>query len=404
MTRTTIPTPGRNKLTERLLAQGVKLEDHTTWPEGVWACEINNFGYSREYRFTPTWESPCGLLIHEHGDMWGETWVDGEFKCAENDNPLFRCPTPGKLCPHRLNLPAGINCQFHRTDREWNEADSVERIQKERDEALRILWEQDFKRLPGWTGVCANLTTEDLQDGSVRYRARYNVEACINGRCQSTQCVCRNGAERDISPANIFYDIYVERRYTEGMLPYTDKRLTKGLRVFDRPITRTDADIALKLWLNDPDSPAVPSIMRRKLDVVESADSRERFFVRHHRYWDGHTDIEMFIEIRNIRVGKNEQRDMLQDLQDVQNGIAVEHASDSQKAAKAAKTLARQSRQIKKYGRALADGKLRNINKLRPEILQAAKDEADRIRNKRRSKAQMEDDKAGQISIFDLEE
>ena len=87
MMKTTVPTPGTNKLTERLLAQGVKLEDHKTWPEGVWACEINNFGYCREYRFMPTWESPCGLLIHAHGDMWGETWVNGEFKCAENDNP-----------------------------------------------------------------------------------------------------------------------------------------------------------------------------------------------------------------------------------------------------------------------------------------------------------------------------
>ena len=100
MMQTTVPTPGTNKLTERLLAQGVKLEDHKTWPEGVWACEINNFGYSREYRFMPTWESPCGLLIHAHGDMWGETWVNGEFKCAENDNPLFRCPLPGKPCQH----------------------------------------------------------------------------------------------------------------------------------------------------------------------------------------------------------------------------------------------------------------------------------------------------------------
>ena len=58
MTRVTVPTPGTNKLTERLLKQGVKLDDVSTWPEGVWRGDGSNFCYSREWRFTPTWESP----------------------------------------------------------------------------------------------------------------------------------------------------------------------------------------------------------------------------------------------------------------------------------------------------------------------------------------------------------
>lgn len=93
MMKTTVPTPGTNKLTERLLAQGVKLDDPSTWPEGVWACEVNNFGYSREWRFTPTWESPCGLLIHNHGDMWGETWVGGDSSAQRMTTRCFgvRC-------------------------------------------------------------------------------------------------------------------------------------------------------------------------------------------------------------------------------------------------------------------------------------------------------------------------
>lgn len=412
MTRTTVPTPGTNKLTQRLLAQGVKLEDHHTWPEGVWACEINNFGYSREYRFTPTWESPCGLLIHEHGDMWGETWAEGEFKCAENDNPLFGCPKPGVPCPHRKKLPAGINCQFHRTDREWNEADSVERLRRLRLQAEREILEADWKRYPGFTGFCPNVRTVDMPDGSVKRLAKYRVENCISGRCPSTQCACRLGAARDISPANIFYDLYTERTYTEGLLTHTEKEVLKGLKVFERPVARTDAEIALKFWMHDPDSVHVPFIMRRKLDIVESCDSKERFFVRHHQYWNGHTGVVMKQEIRNIRIARNEQRDMLRDLQDVRDGIRVEHQSDHDRAAKAQKTERRQAAKVRKmakvYANEEAEGRTAHsitgmlMQGEKPEFQRAVKDEARRILDKRQKKAEKEAAKAAQVTLFDI--
>lgn len=415
MMKTTVPTPGTNKLTERLLAQGVKLDDPSTWPEGVWACEINNFGYSREWRFTPTWESPCGLLIHNHGDMWGETWVNGEFKCAENDNPLFRCPVPGKPCPHRLKLPAGINCQFHRTDRQWSEAESAERLYRRYDDMLRREWEADMARYPGWDGICANLKKEDLPDGSVRQTTSYKVENCISMRCSSTQCVCRNGAKRDVTKSNIFYDLYYERRYTEGFLQHTEKKLLKGLKVFDKPVARTDAEIALKMWRHDPDSPLVPMVLRRKLNATEfqgRSDNRERYFVKHHQYWEGHTNVELDIEIRNIRIAKSEQRDLLQDLKDVQDGIAVEHQSDKEKAAKAKKSETRFQYRVKKLAKAYANEIERGqsagavalmLQSEKPELVQAVKDEARRIVDKRRAKAEDEKAKSAQVSLFDTE-
>ena len=414
MMKTTVPTPGTNKLTERLLAQGVKLDDPSTWPEGVWACEANNFGYSREWRFTPTWESPCGLLIHNHGDMWGETWVEGEFKCAENDNPLFRCPLPGKPCPHRLKLPPGINCQFHRTDREWSEAESVERIQSERDHAARRLWEEDFNKYPGWDGRCYNLKIIDMPDGSVQRQVQYRLYNCIQVGCKSTQCVCRCGAQRDIRPSNIFYDMYIERRYTEGLLQYSEKKVTKGLKVFNKPIARTDAELALKFWQHDPNSVQVPHEMH-KLNAAEQnmhGLSKEIFFVRHHQYWNGHTGVEMTIEIRNIRIGKNDQRDMLQDLKDVQDGIEVEHQSDKDKAAKAKKTESRFQYKVKKlakiYANELDRGQTCGVVSMmlqdeKPELQQAVKEQALRILEKRRAKRDKEAAKTGQISLFDIE-
>ena len=416
MTRVTVPTPGTNKLTERLLKQGVKLDDVSTWPEDVWLGEESNFCYSREWRFTPTWESPCGLLIHDHGDMWGETWVDGEFKCAENDNPLFGCPTPAKPCPFRKpRMPAGINCQFHRTDREWNEADSVERLEKEREGAKRRLWEEDLERYPEWNGRCINLESEDQPDGSVRRTMRYRLYNCIDIRCESQQCVCRCGAKRDIRPVNIFYDLYIERRFNDGLVPYSERKLRKVLKVFEKPIARTAAEIALKIWRHDPDSPMLPVRMRNKLNAGEQAQTgelrREGYFIRHHRYWDGHTDVELVVEIRNIHIGRNEQRDMMRDLQDVRDGIEVTHDSDLQKAAKAQVSERRRTAKVRKLATVYANQTERGeshgamnmiLAEQKPDFRDAVHEEAERILAKREAKARKEEARAAQISMFDL--
>lgn len=349
-------------------------------------------------------------MIRSHGDIWGETWVNGEFKCSENDNPLFRCPTPGKPCPHRLKLPAGINCQFHRTDKEWNESKSVEALQKARDAELRRIWEEGIHKYPGWNGICPNLLEKDMPDGSVRRETRYRPEECIHLRCQSTQCVCRNGAERDLGKANIFYDLYVERRYTIGMIPYIEKSLTKGMKVFDRSIAKSDAEIVLKIWKNDPDSPLVPMAMSNKLNAYTRTDTREAYFIRHHGCWNGHVNVEMAVEIRNIRIAKSEARDMIQDLQDVRDGIEVEHDSDNRKAAKQKKSDRRKKYKVgklaKAYVRALENGmptsRLRHLES-NEEIRIAALDEARKIAAKHDAKRKKEAIKAAQITIFDME-
>ena len=407
MMRATCPTPGTNRLTERLLAQGVRMDDISTWPEGVWLCEAGNFVYSREYRFMPTWESPCGLLIKEHGDIWGDTWVNGEFKCAENDNPLFACPVPGKPCQHRLKLPPGMNCQFHRTERTWTEDVSVERLREERDAAVRRQWEADIKAYPEWSGVCINIKTEYMPDGSVRSAKRFRLDNCIAMRCQSTQCVCRLGARRDIRPANIYYDMYVERIYDEGIAPYSIKNISKGMKVFDRPVAWTDAEIALRIWRHDPDSIMLPQRVSQKLNALRNMDAelhKEAFFVRHHRCWDGHENVEIVTEIRNIRVARNEQRDILQDLKDVREGIAVEHRSDIEKAAAVKKSQSRQNARIRKMakhydGNAYVASMMMRDEK--PEFIQAVKEEAARIAGKREAKEQNEAAAAAQMSFLE---
>ena len=407
-----IPTPGQNELTKRLLAQGVKLDDASTWPEGVWQCDVNNFAYSREWKYTPTWESPCGLLIRRHGDFWGDTYVMGEFKCAENDNPLFGCPTLGKPCPHRLKLPAGINCQFHRTEREWREEESVERLERQRRERLRELWEDELRKYPGWTGVCANIREEDMPDGSVRRAAKYDPGKCIVARCQSTQCACRLGAARDITQVNVFYDLYIERRWTMGMVPCKDVKIRKGLKVFDRTVAKTDAEIALRIWRHDPDSPLVPSTMARKLMAGGNADNRETFFIRHHGRWEERENAGMIVEVRNIRIGKTEGRDLIRDMEDIRDGAEVVHDSDLKKAAEAEKSRRRRTAKVMKWAKLYAAEIERGnpagsivmiqLSNEKEDFREAVRQEAEKIAGKRRQQAERERHAGEQIGMFDI--
>ena len=412
MTRADIPTKGRNRLTERLLAQGVKPDDMSTWPENVWRGDINNFCYKREWIYTPTYESPCGLLIHSFGQFWGECQAGGEFHCDENDNPLFRCPKPGAPCPHRLKLPPGINCQFHRTDRIWQEDGSYEQALNVRNTAERALWEDDLKRYEGFDGMCINVHTEDMPDGSVRRAYRYDVSKCISMRCENTVCVCRRGARRNTQKVNIFYDLYIERRYMIGVLPQTDRQLIKGLGLFDKPVARTDAEIALKMWRQDPDGAMIPAAFQ-KLNVTRSRKElhREEYFARHHRCWDGKTEYEITVEIRDIRIEKSDKKDLIKDLEDVAAGIQVTHDSDRIRAAVTDKAERRKSAKIEKaakqYARGKENGRISSMTFAMLGVKDEDKDEvrarAEAIVEKNAKARQIEASRGEQLSLFDMD-
>lgn len=412
-----VPVPEVNRLTKRLLESGVSLDDPATWPGDVWRCDPANFAYKRERQFTPTWESPCGLLIRSHGDFWGEVWVGGEFHCAENDNPLFECPRPGVPCDHRLPYPAGMNCQFHRTERVWTESGSCERLIRDRLAREQQWREVQMRDHPGFDGFCANLRKNELPDGMFRYEKNYWLERCISLKCKNTQCPCLGWKERDVRPANIFYDLYIERKFTEGLVPYSEKSIIKGLKVFDKAVAMHDAELALRIWEKNPSARMLPSQMLRRLDVAVNLEnnigSKEVFFVRTHGKLH-ERECRVYAEIRNIRVARQEGRDLMQDLQDVRDGITVQHASDMQKAAKAQKNERYQAGKIKRTAQRLAREMMESgddledthtgimLQRRNAEFSATVEAEAMRIIEKAEEKKKLEGIKAAQISIFDL--
>ena len=82
-------------------------------------------------------------------------------------------------------------------------------------------------------------------------------------------------------------------------------------------------------------------------------DRRQEYFSRMHRHYDDVYDyFEFHYEVENIRIARSEQRDLLQDLRDVAEGIEVHHAVDLNKAAAAQKRAAKIHRKELKERRA----------------------------------------------------
>ena len=85
--------------------------------------------------------------------------------------------------------------------------------------------------------------------------------------------------------------------------------------------------------------------------IVKYGRGRIEDHVRSEFHHDLFFDKSLEIEVINLRAARVDKRDILQDLQDVANGIEVIHAADSLKAAKAqkrARSEAAKARRIRK--------------------------------------------------------
>ena len=340
------PVEGTNELTKQLIAQGCDPADSSTWPEYAYSIDDEHFVYRWDWKYTLIWESPCGLMHRGHGQSWGELHVNGVYHCKENGNPLFRCPYPGRACPHRLEgVPLGINCEFHLAAHEYDPAKEIDEIERRRHEAAWRQMEVDRDAHPGYFQPCLNM---DAASGRIAWRL-YNCTGCQN-EC----CPARGWAPRDTSPVNIFYDLEIERVDHTGLIPDVKRTITKGLKVFDKPIARTDAALALAIWPRDPQSHVLPGMMERKLRgyTYEGHDGIGLIYRR--RY--NHEFITATVTIRNIYIAKQEQRDLIADLEAVRDGAEVVHDSDRAKAAAAAKTDRRKQSEIEKAALMLANG------------------------------------------------
>ena len=362
-----IPCEYGNRLTERLAEQGITPEtDSREWPEDVWSPDGKHFCLKWDWKYNGAriWEAPCGVMHRGGGQPWGELSAQGVMHCIENGNPLFRCPFPWKDCEFRkATLPPGISCEFHPAEHPYDPERDIDRIDAEQCRKRRL---RADRQPEGCEVPCGCMHEAFTEDGEPVWQFELRLNTCRD--CQNSVCAFTR-KPRDLSPANIFFDVYEERETEEGFNTFTDRILRKGEKVFEKPMPRGVAELALKAYLNDPESRILPGTMGYTLRAALEGKGAEFWMVSHHGEFNGKR-VRIRREIRNLRVESRESRDLLEDLQNVAAGIEVRHASDEEARVKKA---AKENR-----ARAKIDGYVRKLSGKDEEVRERALDRLDR--------------------------
>ncbi len=388
-----------NTLTRRLYAQGYTRDHH---PDSVYWGDWQNFCYKWETMLQFTWETPCGLLIQGESNVGRDVAISECFcqhiwYCPENDNPLHLCPYGRKGCKH---IPVGfplVMCPCHQTDRAYDYKQSVEKIEAEHTREAH----KQYMELTGGA-YCTCVVGSNGYEGGY-YEVKYDVMNCIQCGCKNPVCVIRK-QPRNLKKANIFYDVRRTWITRQGFLEEKKVEVTKGLKVFDRAVAQTDAEI----WLRMKEHEASPlnnyAVIEQPKKTPE--DHRQEYFSKmHRRYGDQYDYFEFRYEVENIRIARSEQRDLLQDLRDVAEGIEVIHAADSLKAAKAQKRARREAakaqriRKVEKMILTCGWDHLEDIWKRRAEKL-LDDDQIDALIRQRETSEAKEPPEVAQISLF----
>lgn len=323
-----------NELTRRLLSDGWLPEDTPpgTHPyldhEGGWT-------YTAEAICAIVWETPCGLLADGRHFLNGYMSFQGVDWRAENGNPVICCPLfPSAPCPLRDPLLRSeklsshsddvvCQCACHQTDRPYTYEGSV-------DEVHDRVWKMAEERWEAFKAshrgrVCRQQSHYGRT--SKTWRAFYDPLQCTRAGCTYCDILAK---ELDVRKGNVFYDLrksWIEKG--EGL--FHDQRKTvveKGCKLLNRTTSLTICEAIVKYG-------------RRRIE--------ERIQSKYHANLFFNKTLE--IEVINLRAARIDARDILQDLQDVANGIQVFHVADNLKAAKAQKRArceAAQTRRIRK--------------------------------------------------------
>lgn len=342
-----------NKLTKQLLAEGYTVDNHPDYVEVGRCCPskdnpLDNFDggfqYHRWWIYDKTFKTPCGLQCKGTSCIPNMSYGGIEWN-YENDNPVIHCPYNNAECKQRHELLVQADgvikdwCNVHLTDEEYTYEGSVEGILKQEDE--RIQMEKISFALQRNGRVCSQHMhyDKDTKEWKMSYDpchcARIHCSGQFGKKVEGEKVTCPIlGRPLDSKKGNVYYDVKTRfRRYDldgtlmEGQI---DTHIQKGIRFFDRPVSMDICRNAVKLCKDE-------IIKTIKLNKYH----QELFFAEYYGR-------EFSIEILNIRAQERESRDLMQDLQDIKNGIAISYDSDIQKSTKEDKRKRREAAKQKR--------------------------------------------------------
>lgn len=331
-----------NCLSLQLLQEGWTKDQIPPGCCGEWKDYYGGWEYDGKTAAAMTFETPCGLLVNSAHWMNGHMAFMGMEWTVENGNPTVTCPRflPGP-CPmnHPLlqgqALMGGVErltiCACHRTERPYTYEGSV-------DEAHDQVWaEADrlFEEFDRAKGGRACKQQSRYNRTTRQWRMEYDPQECARlGVCRWCKVL-----QTEISPkkGNVFYDL--KTTWTEpGEGLFQDEArtmVTKGIKLLEKPVSMTLCEAIVKYGRHR---------------VI-----RNYHLSRHNELFCNPT---VKIELQNFRAARMDVRDLIQDLQDVRDGIEVRHQADDTKADKEQKR------------KRLAAAKAKKLAKLEARVLQ----------------------------------
>lgn len=344
----------QNQLTRRLLAAGYTRDDGPDFVRPYEEYE-GGFTYTGEYLNESVFQTHCGLLLKGSHFQNGYMSYMGIDWRAENDNPVIYCPYQKERCalnhPLLRNLKL-VQCECIPAAVPYEYQTSYDKVVDDLQKEKRLLFERFTEQKKGRTCIyhC------DYSEKTKQWNQSYDPMTCT----RTVGCTFCTILQKELTPkkGNVFYDRKVTRICQDGSLFHGMETVTiiKGCKLLKHSVS---LDICQQLF----------KCMKKAI-----SKSQGTVFV-------GEEGTKL--EIQNIRIERRETRDLLQDLQDVQEGIAVYHASDSEALAKEQKRRRRQAareRRIKTMRKKIrekgldqlnADDQVRAGKLLTPEIIHA---------------------------------
>ena len=318
-----------NDLTKRLLAEGYT-QDY--YPNYVQVCSsrlpgtdvLNNlaggFEYKRWYIEKLVFKTGCGLYIKGEHTFCMNMGIEWSY---ENNNPVFICPFFNPKCENNDSRLYGIRgegtlsphcfCTCKITQDAYSYDQSIEKI---RDDHKRRQEEKYKKFVIEHNGrVCRNQSYYD--ERTEIWTQQYHPGKCVE--CNRRDCPVL-GKDLDKKKGNVYYDVKITaRRYDldgtlfEGQI---DTVVNKGIRYFQHPVSMDICRNYVKLCQEELKSTI---LLNKYLNDIFFAERYGKF---------------KKIEIINIRAESKESRDLMQDLQDIKDGISIAYDADMRKANK----------------------------------------------------------------------
>lgn len=398
-----------NKLTERLLEQGYTAEnypkDKVHIASGCYSRNGNpldnfygGFEYNRVYCDAFTYKTGCGMHVIGENVLSSMGFMEEEW-CHENDNPVVRCPYDKPNCSmndERLHEMSGGGtciqcwCVCHKTEEPYDYEHSFEKAEKDRHDEKERKYQEYSKAHNG--RICQRHMYYD--ERTREWHMVYKPSKCAK-MCYSSNGYCSIlGRELSKKRGNVYYDLKTSgtvKQKEEQCSMFDGEQWThieKGMRVFDKPCSMDICETFVKV----------------------QSDEIQHWYMLNHSV-DFMFDKSFRAEILNIRAEAKPSRDLVQDLQDIKDGITITHASDTEKCAKEYKKKKRKEAQQKKIERLekkLIEVGYENLEPYSLDRVHADKwldperlEELERIR---RQKLKEEQEKPVQISLFDMME